>query len=66
MPKRVQKWMNNVEQIETCDFSIFAKCITLELIFGTIKGASIEHNTNKKLNEFIDWRKGLQIVRKGM
>ena len=64
MLKLAQKWNKHVEQIGTCDFSVFAEGITLKSFFGTIKGTEIDHKIHENQNEIIDRKKGTEMVPK--
>ena len=64
MPKLLQKWNKNVEQIGTHDFSIFSKSTTLKSFFATIKGTEIDDEIDKKRNEISDRKKGAEMLPK--
>ena len=52
--KIVPKVNKHVEQNGTCDFSVFAKCITLKSFFGRIATTKMYEQMNKNRNEITD------------
>ena len=64
MPKWLQKWTKNAEHIGTCDFSIFAKSITLKSFFGTINAIQIGYKINKNQSDYNGWKNVAKIIPK--
>ena len=67
MLKWSQKLIKTVAQITTCDFSIFAKCITLESFFRTImgiqNGAKMMNNCDKIVDAKTDAKNMPKLIK---